>query len=90
MKLFSRFFLKPQQQQQQQQQMKPAQQQHQLQQQQQQNYPAAPEKPARAFDLFFKHQMDSHSGETNFDRQSYAEQCRYFTYTFENVSFKSL
>ena len=70
--------------------MKPAQQQHQLQQQQQQNYPAAPEKPARAFDLFFKHQMDSHSGETNFDRQSYAEQCRYFTYTFENVSFKSL
>merc|ERR1712223_1707045 len=66
-----------QQQQQQQQQMKPAQQQqHQLQQQQQQNYPAAPEKPARAFDLFFKHQMDSHSGETNFDRQSYAEQCR--------------
>merc|ERR1712001_556652 len=24
----------------------------------------------------FKHQMDSHSGETNFDRQSYAEQCR--------------
>ena len=57
--------------------MKPAQQQHQLQQQQQQNYPAAPEKPARAFDLFFKHQMDSHSGETNFDRQSYAEQCRY-------------
>merc|ERR1719510_690582 len=60
--------------QQQQHQMKPAQQQ--LQQQQQQNYPAAPENPARAFDLFFKHQMDSHSGETNFDRQSYAEQCR--------------
>merc|ERR1719510_31195 len=62
--------------QQQQHQMKPAQQQQQLQQQQQQNYPAAPEKPARAFDLFFKYQMDSHSGETNFDRQSYAEQCR--------------
>merc|ERR1712226_686950 len=61
---------------QQQHQMKPAQQQHQLQQQQQQNYPAAPEKPARAFDLFFKHRMDSHSGETNFDCRSYAEQCR--------------
>ena len=52
------------------------QQQQHVQQQQQQNYPAAPEKPARAFDLFFKHQMDAHAGDTNFDRQSYAEQCR--------------
>lgn len=39
-------------------------------------YPAAPEKPAKPFDLFFKHQMDLHAGDTNFDRQSYAEQCR--------------
>ena len=44
--------------------------------QQQQSYPAAPEKPARAFDLFFKNQMDLHASDTNFDRQSYAEQCR--------------
>ena len=49
-----------------------------LQQQQQigVGYPAAPEKPAKPFDLFFKHQMDLHAGDTNFDRQSYAEQAR--------------
>ena len=51
-------------------------QQQQQQQQQQQSYPAAPEKPARAFDLYFKAQMDLHASDTNFDRQSYAEQCR--------------
>ena len=39
-------------------------------------FPAAPEKPAKPFDLFFKQQMDLHAGDTNFDRQSYAEQCR--------------
>jgi len=39
-------------------------------------YPSAPEKPAKPFDLFFKQQMDTHAGDTNFDRQSYAEQCR--------------
>merc|ERR1719357_2439457 len=39
-------------------------------------YPAAPEKPAKPFDLFFKSQMDLHTGDSNFDRQSYAEQCR--------------
>ena len=48
------------------------------QQQQQINaaYPAAPEKPAKPFDLYFKNQMDTHAGDSNFDRQSYAEQCR--------------
>ena len=39
-------------------------------------YPSAPEKPAKPFDLFFKQQMDTHAGDSNFDRQSYAEQCR--------------
>jgi upstream-binding transcription factor len=80
----------PQQQQMHQQQMRPmtsnapasvlaqVQPQHQQQQQQQNmnSYPSAPEKPAKPFDLYFKHQMDSHAGDTNFDRQSYAEQCR--------------
>lgn len=54
--------------------------QHQTPQQQQQQinaaYPAAPEKPAKPFDLYFKNQMDMHAGDSNFDRQSYAEQCR--------------
>ena len=74
----------PQQQQQQQQKPPPPlpqqhfQQQTPQQQQQQINaaYPAAPEKPAKPFDLYFKNQMDTHAGDSNFDRQSYAEQCR--------------
>ncbi len=40
-------------------------------------YPTAPEKPAKPFDLFFKHTMDAQaSSDSNFDRQSYAEKAR--------------
>ena len=39
-------------------------------------YPSAPERPAKPFDLFFKSMMDAHAGDSNFDRQSCAENYR--------------